>query len=216
MANERTSMESDATDESQRQQERLQGSEQQSQQSGVQPSSGQGQGLQTQQRQQGGTLQERRQGLMTPYGRNPFALMQGISEEMDRLFDSFFYGTPMRGRSQRASMPTLWAPEVDVSEEGNQVQVRVDLPGISKDNVKIDVQDGSLVIQGERREERSEGGEGQGFRRTERRYGSFYRTIPLPDYVDIEKAEARMEEGVLNITLPVAEDRKRGRRLEIK
>jgi HSP20 family protein len=111
---------------------------------------------------------------------------------------------------------SLWAPEVDISEEGNQLRVCVDLPGISKDNVKIDVQEGALVIEGERREERTEGGEEQGFRRSQRRYGSFYRAIPLPDYVDTEKAEARMKEGVLNITFPITEERKRGRRLEIQ
>jgi HSP20 family protein len=73
------------------------------------------------------------------------------------------------------------------------------------------------VIQGERREERTEGGgEQQGFRRSERRYGSFYRAIPLPDYVDAEKAEARMKDGVLNITLPITEARRQARRLEIQ
>ncbi len=132
------------------------------------------------------------------------------------MFDSFFYGAPVRGRRQRDAMPSLWAPEVDVSEEGNQLRVCVDLPGISKDNVKIDVQEGALVIEGERREERTAGGEEQGFRRSERHYGSFYRAIPLPDYVDTEKAEAHMKEGVLNITLPITEERKRGRRLEIQ
>jgi HSP20 family protein len=102
-----------------------------------------------------------------------------------------------------------------MSEEGKQLRVCIDLPGISKDNVKIDVQDGALVIQGERREERTEGEDQQGFRRSERRYGSFYRTVPLPDYVDTQKAEARMKDGVLNITLPITENRQ-ARRLEIQ
>jgi HSP20 family protein len=175
----------------------------------------QGQGVPVRQGQQGGGMEERRQGGMARYSRNPFALMQEMSDEMDRLFDSFFYGAPMRGRGQRESMPSLWAPEVELSEEGNQLRVCVDLPGISKDNVKIDVQEGALVIQGERREERTEGGEQQGFRRSERRYGSFYRTIPLPDYADTEKAEATMKDGVLNITLPITQG-KQARRLEIQ
>jgi HSP20 family protein len=166
--------------------------------------------------QQGGALQERRQGGLARYSRSPFALMQELSDEVDRLFDSFLYGAPVRWRSPREAVPSVWAPEVEVSEEGNELRVRVDLPGISKDNVKVDVQEGALVIQGERREERTEGGEAQGFRRSERRYGSFCRSIPLPDYVDAEKADARMKDGVLNITLPITEERRQARRLEIK
>jgi HSP20 family protein len=175
------------------------------------------QGSRQQPGQQGGALQERRwRGELTHYNRNPFAVMQELSNEMDRLFDSFFYGTPARGRTAHESVPSLWAPAVDVSEEGNELRVCVDLPGISKDNVKIDVQEGALVIQGERREERAEGGEDQGFRRSERRHGSFYRAIPLPDYVDTEKADARMKDGVLNITLPITQQRRQARRLEIQ
>jgi HSP20 family protein len=105
-------------------------------------------------------------------------------------------------------------PEVEMREEGNQLQVCVDLPGLTKDNVKVDVEDGALVVQGERHEERSEGGEQQGFRRSERRYGSFYRAIPLPEHVDAEKAQAQMKDGVLRVTFPLSEQRK-GRRLEI-
>jgi HSP20 family protein len=181
---------------------------------GTQQRSGQqGDNLQV---RQGGALQAQPQGTgVARYGRNPFALMQEMSDEMDRLFDSLFYGAPVRGRSQRETVPSLWVPDVELSEESKQLRVCVDLPGISRDNVKIDVQEGALVIQGERREERTEGGEQQGFRRSERHYGSFYRTIPLPDYVDTEKAEARMKDGVLNITLPITESRQ-ARRLEIQ
>jgi HSP20 family protein len=176
----------------------------------------QGQQMNVGQSSRGGALQERRQGGLMRYGRSPFALMQELSDEMDRVFDSFFSATPIRNRmQQQEALPRLWAPEVEMSEEGKQLRVCVDLPGLTKDNVKIDVQDGALVIQGERREERSEGGEQQGFRRSERSYGSFYRAIPLPEYVDTEKAEARMKDGVLSVTFPIAESRQ-ARRLEIQ
>jgi HSP20 family molecular chaperone IbpA len=145
--------------------------------------------------------------------RDPFAMMQRMSEEMDQLFDSFFYGRPL-GRRQ-SQLQSLWAPEVEVCEEGNQLRVCVDLPGVAKENVKIDVTEGILTIQGERREERTEGGERQGFRRSERRYGSFYRSIPLPDGADAEQAQARMKEGVLEITIPTTPP-KQAKRLEIK
>jgi HSP20 family protein len=70
------------------------------------------------------------------------------------------------------------------------------------------------MVEGERREERTEGGEQQGFHRSERRYGSFYRSIPLPEGTEAEKAEARMKDGALEITVPVAQ--KQTRRLEIQ
>src|SRR5690606_10460486 len=98
---------------------------------------------------------------------------------------------------------------------GNQLRICVDLPGLTKDDVKVEVEDGALIVQGERREERSEGGEAQGFRRSERRYGSFHRTIPLPDYVDTGNAQAQMKDGVLEVTFPTT-GRGQGRRLEIK
>jgi HSP20 family protein len=198
---------SEAAEKAQAKRQDLQGS--------TQSAGAEGPNVEVHQTPRGGAVQaQRSQGGLTRYSRNPFALMQELSDEMDRLFDSFFHGAPMRGRGQ--DVPNLWMPDVEMSEEGNQLRVCVDLPGVPKDNVKIDVHEGALVIQGERREERTEGGEERGFRRSERRYGSFYREIPLPEYVDTEKAEARMQEGVLNITFPITEQRKRARRLEIQ
>jgi HSP20 family protein len=155
-----------------------------------------------------------RQGLAR-YSRDPFSMMQRLSEEMDDLFESFFYGRPVSHGGRHSHMPSLWAPEVEMSEEGNRLRVCVDLPGIPKDNVKVDIHEGVLTIQGERREERTEGGEQQGFRRSERRYGSFYRSIPLPEGAETEKAEAQMKDGVLQITLPMTPP-KQAKRLEIK
>jgi HSP20 family protein len=186
--------------------ERLQGSASQS--TGGTPAAGQG-------NQQGGAVQQGGQRSVARYGANPFALMQQLSEEMDQLFDSFFFGAPARRRTQRSPIPSLWVPDVEVNEQDNQLQVRVDLPGIPKENVKVDIQDGVLVVQGERREERSEGEEQRGFRRTERRYGSFYRAIPLPEGVETEKAEAHMKDGVLELRLPMNAQRQ-PRQLDIK
>ena len=161
-----------------------------------------------------GAMERRRGQGLAAYGRDPFAMMDRLSQEMDQLFDSFFYGRPLARSARQSQVPTLWAPEVDICEEGNRLRVSVDLPGVAKDGVKVDIHEGMLTIQGERREERTEGGEQQGFRRTERRYGSFYRSIPLPDGADAEQAQARMKEGVLEITIPLAQ--KQGRRLQIE
>jgi len=106
-------------------------------------------------------------------------------------------------------------PEVQVREQDNKLQIRVDLPGVPKENVRVDLQEQVIEIGGERREERTEGDEQRRWRRTERRYGSFYRAIPLPEGAEAEKAEARMKDGVLEITVPLSEE-KNPRRLDIK
>ena len=126
-----------------------------------------------------------------------------------------FYGAPPRRRAERARTPSFFVPEIDVRERDNQLLVRVDVPGVSKGDLKVDVQDRVLIVEGERREEHTEGDEKQGFRRSERRYGSFYRAIPLPEGAQAEKAEARMKEGVLEITIPLSKENN-AKRLEIK
>jgi HSP20 family protein len=149
------------------------------------------------------------------YARSPFDMMQQLSEEMDQLFDSFFYGRPTARQGRQNALQQLWAPEVELTQQGNEVKVCVDLPGVSKDNVKIDIHEGMLSIQGERREERTEGGGEQGFRRTERRYGSFFRSIPLPEGAEAENAQASMKDGVLEIRIPLT-PAKQPRRLQIE
>lgn len=168
------------------------------------------QGNQTSSARQGGQAVQR---YGSSFGGDPFAMFQQLSNQMDEMFESFFSNRPRRSRQM--DMPTLWSPEVDIREDKDQLRVRVDLPGIPKDAVKIDIHDGALTVQGERSEERSDESQGQGYRRTERRYGSFYRSIPLPEGADAEKARASMKEGVLEITIPVPE-RKQARRLEIQ
>ena len=188
--------------------EQLQGSEQSNVQSGQELQQAQ------QQDNRQGAVQERRQSDIARYSRDPYEMMQRLSDEMDELFDSFLHGRPLVRSRGQSRLQNLWAPEVELREEGNQLRVCVDLPGVSKDNVKVDLREGMLTIEGERREERTEGGEQQGFRRSERRYGSFYRSIALPEGADAEKAEARMKEGVLEITVPITQ--KQTRRLEIQ
>ena len=180
---------------------------------GTQAGSGQA-GRELQQTPQGGAVQPRSRGGLTQYARDPFEMMQRLSEEMDEVFGSFFHGRPFARSSGQSQLRNVWAPEVEVSEEGNQLRICVDLPGVPRDNVKVELHDGMLTIHGERREERTEGGEQQGFRRSERRYGSFYRSIPLPEGADTENAEAHMKEGVLEVKVPVAT--KPTRRLEIQ
>jgi HSP20 family protein len=165
-----------------------------------------------------------RQGSRAPTGapQNPFSMMRQLSREMDRLMDTFFergFG-PRFGESGGVQEDdwqgrTLWSPQIDVQQRNDSVIVRADLPGVSKENVQVEMEGDALIISGQRREEREEGGDEQGYRLLERSYGSFYRSVPLPQGVDPDQIEAAMRDGVLTVTLPLAENA-RPRRIEIQ
>jgi HSP20 family protein len=107
-----------------------------------------------------------------------------------------------------------WTPQIEVSQRNNELVVRADLPGMSKDDVKVDVTEDAITIQGERRQEHEE--ERGGVYRTERSYGTFYRAIALPEGTITDQAKATFKDGVLEITMPAPPEQvTRGRRLEI-
>lgn len=152
---------------------------------------------------------------------NPFAMMREMSREMDRLMDSFFergFGSLVRGTGALEDdwqARTLWGPRIDVQQRDHAVIVRADLPGVRKEDVQLEVEGDTLVISGERREEREEGGDDQDYRLVERSYGNFYRAVPLPQGTNPDAIEAKMRDGVLTITLPLAEEA-RPRRIAIQ
>jgi HSP20 family protein len=155
---------------------------------------------------------------------DPFGFLQRFSDEVDRLFDDFgvgrrSFGFPFgrtrltqRGRGAQGGLD-VWNPDIDVFHRGNELVIKADLPGLKKDDVKVEVRDDAVVIQGERRAEREE--EREGVYRKERSYGSFYRAIPLPEGTITEQAKAAFKDGVLEITVPAPPEATRGRRLEI-
>jgi len=126
-----------------------------------------------------------------------------FSREVDRLFDTFF------GAEQGARR---WVPPVDLVEAEDHFVLRADLPGLSEDDVSIEVQDGSLTISGERKTEH-ESSE-RGWYRIERSFGSFNRSLTLPDGVDSEAISAHFDRGVLEVRIPKPEQRK-PRRVQI-
>ena len=139
----------------------------------------------------------------------PFTLMRRFSEEMDRMFENFGWGqgwlTPALDRS---GLPQgSWAPRVEMFERGNQLVVRADLPGMTKDDVTVEFNDEGITIEGERKNENEE--KGEGYYRTERTYGKFFRRVAVPEGVDAEEATANFKDGVLEITMPAP---KRGER----
>mgnify|MGYP003585583847 CR=1 FL=1 len=145
--------------------------------------------------------------------RRPFAFMRRFSEEMDRLFADFGFGRDLSPRGFGNSGEALWSPQVEMFERDGQLIVRADLPGLTKDDVKVEVTDNSINLSGERRGEREE--KDEGYYRSERSYGSFYRSIPLPEGVNADDAKATFKNGVLEIAMAAPQAKPRGRRLEI-
>ena len=131
---------------------------------------------------------------------NPFNAMRRMTEEMERFFGDFGSVSPFRsfGIGPRLSQQ-LWSPRIEVDQNGSELTVRAELPGLKKEDVQIEVSDGMLTIQGERRDEREERREGT--YHTERSYGRFYRSIPLPEGAIEESAKARFRDGVLEVTI---------------
>lgn len=149
---------------------------------------------------------------------SPFALFDHFADEMDRVFDDFGFGRLSRPRSRgwlgsTASGESFWAPEIEVSQRNSELVVRADLPGMKKDDVSIDVSENAITISGERRQEHKT--ERGGVFQSERSYGSFYRTIPLPEGAMTDQAKATFKDGVLEVTMPAPPHSTRGRRLEI-
>ncbi len=119
------------------------------------------------------------------------------------------FGTSRLGGGQLA----MWSPAIEVFQREGNLVVRAELPGLNKDDVKVEVTDDGLVIHGESKSEHEERGEA--FHHCERMHGEFYRLIPLPDEVDEEQLRASFNNGVLEIIVPVPERQQRRREIPI-
>jgi len=147
---------------------------------------------------------------------NPFSLMRRFSEDMDRLFGNFFAPSALgwQGLSNDVADATFW-PEIEVHHSGDKLIVQADIPGLKKEDVSVEVRDRELTISGERRSE-SEHNEGR-YYRTERSYGSFRRTIALPEGAKTDSASATFENGVLKIEIDAPGGEQSGaRRIEVR
>jgi HSP20 family protein len=124
---------------------------------------------------------------------NPFPFMRRLTQEMDRAFgpDPFLKALPEA---------TAWIPPIEVFERNNMFFVRAELPGVAKEDVKVTVTHEALTIEGERKVEKEE--KKEGFYRTERQYGGFYRRIEMPEHLKTEAAKATFKNGILEIEIP--------------
>jgi HSP20 family protein len=145
---------------------------------------------------------------------SPFHVLERFADEVDRMFDDFGFGSSRPFGRAGLSDAMTWTPQIEVSQQNNELIIRADLPGTNKDDVKVEVTDDAVTIQGERRRQHEE--ERGGVYRSERSYGSFYRAIPLPDGAMTDQAKATFKDGVLEIRMPAPPEQvTRGRRLEI-
>jgi len=140
---------------------------------------------------------------------SPFELMRRFTDELDRAFEGLGITRGAGGGEIQ-----MWTPSVEVFERDNNLVVRAELPGLDKDDVKVELTDDGLVIEGERKREHEERLEG-GYR-SEIEYGRFYRMIPLPEGVNVDQAQARMNNGVLEVMVPMAEVRRPRRSIPVE
>lgn len=144
----------------------------------------------------------------------PFA---EFHREMDRLFDSFFAdfsAMPSMG-SLMTPASKAFNPRVNVSETEKEIQMTVELPGLDKDDVSVELHADSLIISGEKKEAHEE--KDKKWHRIEHSYGSFSRSIPVPAGVDAGSAKADFKKGLLSITMPKLKQDKADRKtIEIK
>jgi HSP20 family protein len=136
---------------------------------------------------------------------NPFSVMRRMTEEMDRAFAEV---------SSSNGGAAVWAPAIEVSQKDGQYAVRAELPGLKPEEVKVEVMDDALVLEGERKFEHEE--DKGGMHRTEMRYGRFYRSIPLPEGAKVDQARAKFDNGVLEITVPVQEAQSNRKQIQVE
>ena len=142
---------------------------------------------------------------MTPMTRTPWNDLRTLQS---RFFEPFFGRFNFLEDEQASG---TWAPAVDVAEETDKILVRVEVPGMNENDLKVSFEDGLLTLSGERQFERKED---RNYHRIERAYGSFVRTFSLPRSVDTSKIAANYKNGILEIEIPKLEESK-PRQIEI-
>ena len=129
----------------------------------------------------------------------PLRELGTLQSEMNRLFTTVFDGPGMAGNGTSGGTMRRWMPAMDLLESGDDFVLRADLPGMSEDELTIELEDSTLTISGERKAEHD--AEGEGYYRVERATGPFSRSLSLPKGVDSEAVSARFDRGVLEVRI---------------
>ncbi|HNQ92679.1 MAG TPA: Hsp20/alpha crystallin family protein [Alphaproteobacteria bacterium] len=139
--------------------------------------------------------------------------LASLQEEMNRVFDHFYTGAQLRLTDWDKAGPA--APAMNVTENGSAFSVKVELAGMNPDDVEVEVIGNTLAVRGEKKEEKKE--EKENYLSQEISYGSFYRSVALPDTADCKHAEASFKNGILTIAVPKkAEAMQKPEKLTIK
>jgi len=154
------------------------------------------------------------------FGITPFGMMRRFTDEFERMFENLNALNFMPRFEADLAFPRMaelekaaWWPVIEVVEKNGELKVHADLPGMKKEDINVEFLNNALVISGERKLETKE--EKEGYFRTERDYGNFYRSIPLPAGFNADKAHAVFHDGVLEITVAVPKLEQKARKLEI-
>ena len=133
---------------------------------------------------------------------DPFSELSTLQERMNRLFEETLPST----RKEEELNRSAFYPSVDINEGDKAITLKADLPGIKKEDVHIDVNDGVITLRGERKFEKED--KQENYHRIERSYGNFHRSFTLPLTVDISAIKAKYKDGILEVTLPKTEEAK--------
>lgn len=131
---------------------------------------------------------------------DPFRELEEVHNRLSSFFDG---GSPRNREKEESLMLTEWAPLVDISEDDKTYTIKVELPEVKREDIKVSVENGMLTISGERRREKEE--KNRKYHRVERSYGSFVRNFTLPQNVDPSQVGAQYRDGVLNVSIAKSE-----------
>ena len=145
---------------------------------------------------------------------NPSRELLNVEREFNKLFNTFNrrYGFDDSSTNEELEN-AVWSPLTDISENKDQYILKMDLPGVSKENLKLSFHDGELIISGERKQEKED--KDSKYHRIERTYGKYFRSFTLPQTIQADKINAEFKDGQLTITVPKSEEAK-PKELEIK
>ena len=137
-----------------------------------------------------------------------------LRERVDDLFDDFFkdFHSPSLWKSSFSQSDFM--PKIDISESDKEISISAELPGMTEKDIEVTLEDNMLNIKGEKKHEEEK--KEKNYHHIERRYGSFYRSIPISEVVDSEKIDASFKNGVLSIVLPKENTEKDRKRIEVK
>jgi HSP20 family protein len=136
----------------------------------------------------------------------PFRDLVTLQDRMNRIFDEAFRGAGRSGAEEDWALGGSWAPVVDIYEQGHDIVLKAELPGVDPKDVDVRVENNVLTLRGERKFDNEV--KKENYHRVERAYGTFSRSFTLPNVVDTEKIKAEFKDGLLRLTLPKKEEAK--------